>query len=145
MTFLWFWLLTCRDLPVKKKLYMEPCDDFEEYGIVKSFWGGSYMSGGTAQEFWNRSACVQWRCVVATWLLTAWLMGDERAVINPPHLISHKCKRTSVSAKNFQRTWEKERALLWESEEEAMRHLSVWNALINYMKVITISLSVSSL
>lgn len=42
------------------------------------------MSGGTAQELWDRSACVQWRCVVATWLLTAWLMGDERAVINPP-------------------------------------------------------------
>ncbi len=41
------------------------------------------MLGGTPQEFWDRTACVQ-RCVVATWLLAAWLMGDERAVINPP-------------------------------------------------------------
>lgn len=104
----------------KKKLCMEPCDDFKENGIVKRLFkrGGSNMSGGTAQEFWDWSACVQWRCVVATWLLTAWLTGDERAVINPP-LFDLAQVQTN---KNFQRNWEKQRALLWESEEEATRH-----------------------
>lgn len=115
-----------KSLTSKKSCVWSPVTISRNMGLLRAFevvviyWEVHLRNSGT------RTTCVQ-RCVVATWLLAAWLMWDERVVINPPHLIAHKCKRTSVPAASFQKTG-KRKELLWESEKDAMRHLCVSNA-----------------